>query len=43
VVPPRYYAMVANPLVEGYEVTNFLMNGGSSLKTMYIETLEKLV
>jgi hypothetical protein len=41
-IPEGYYAMVANPLIEGYEFTKCLMDGGSSLNIMYVETLTKL-
>jgi hypothetical protein len=34
--------MVVNPLIEGYEFTKCLMDGGSSLNIMYTETLTKL-
>jgi hypothetical protein len=37
-----YYAMVVNPLIQGYEFSKCLMDGGSSLNIMYIETLTKL-
>jgi hypothetical protein len=38
-----YYAMVVvNPLIQGYEFSKCLMDGGSSLNIMYVETLTKL-
>jgi hypothetical protein len=37
-----YYAMVVNPLIQGFEFTKCLMDGGSSLNIMYAETLTKL-
>jgi hypothetical protein len=36
------YAMVVNPLIQGYEFSKCLMDGGSSLNIMYVETLTKL-
>jgi hypothetical protein len=36
------YAMVVNPLIQGYEFNKCLMDGGSSLNIMYVETLTKL-
>jgi hypothetical protein len=42
IIPPGYYAMVVNPLIEGYEFTKCLMDGSSSLNIMYIQTLQKL-
>jgi hypothetical protein len=41
-IPPGCYAMVVNPLIDGFEFTKCLMDGGSSLKIMYIETLKKM-
>jgi hypothetical protein len=41
-IPDGYYAMVVNPLIQGYEFTKFLMDGGSNLNIMYAETLTKL-
>jgi hypothetical protein len=37
-----FYAMVVNPLIQGYEFSKCLMDGGSSLNIMYMETLTKL-
>jgi hypothetical protein len=37
-----YYAMVVNPLIQGYEFSKCMMDGGSSLNIMYVETLTKL-
>jgi hypothetical protein len=37
-----YYAMVVNSLIQGHEFSKFLMDGGSSLNIMYMETLTKL-
>jgi hypothetical protein len=37
-----YYTMVVNPLIQGYEFSKCLMDGGSSLNIMYVETLTKL-
>jgi hypothetical protein len=34
--------MVVNPLIQGYEFSKCLMDGGSSLNIMYVETLTKL-
>ena len=34
--------MVVNLLIDGYEFTKCLMDGGSSLNIMYFETLEKM-
>jgi hypothetical protein len=34
--------MVVNPLIQGYEFSKCLMDGGSSLNIMYVETLMKL-
>jgi hypothetical protein len=34
--------MVVNPLIKGYEFSKCLMDGGSSLNIMYVETLTKL-
>jgi hypothetical protein len=31
-----YYAMVVNPLIQGYEFYKCLMDGGSSLNIMYM-------
>jgi hypothetical protein len=41
-IPDEYYAMVVNPLIQGYEFSKCLMDGGSSLNIMYMETLTKL-
>jgi hypothetical protein len=41
-IPDGYYAMVVNPLIQGYEFTKCLMDGGSGLKIMYTKTLTKL-
>jgi hypothetical protein len=41
-IPNGYYAMVANPLIQGYKFSKCLMDGGSSLNIMYVETLTKL-
>jgi hypothetical protein len=41
-IPDGYYAMVVNPLIQGYEFSKCLMDGGSSLNIMYVETLTKL-
>jgi hypothetical protein len=41
-IPYGYYAMVVNPLIQGYEFSKCLMDGGSSLNIMYVETLTKL-
>jgi hypothetical protein len=37
-----YYAMVVCPVIQGYEFSKCLMDGGSSLNIMYVETLKKL-
>jgi hypothetical protein len=37
-----YYTMVVNPLIQGYEFSKCLMDGGTSLNIMYVETLTKL-
>ena len=42
VVPKEHYALVVNPLIDGYEFTKCLMDGGSSLNIMYVETLMKM-
>jgi hypothetical protein len=34
--------MVVNPLIQGYELSKCLMDGGNSLSIMYVETLTKL-
>jgi hypothetical protein len=34
--------MVVNPLIQGYEFSKCLMDGGSSLNIIYVETLMKL-
>jgi hypothetical protein len=34
--------MVVNPLIQGYEFSKCLMDGGSSLNIMYVETLTML-
>jgi hypothetical protein len=41
-IPDGYYAMLVNPLIQGYEFSKCLMDGGSSLNIMYVETLTKL-
>jgi hypothetical protein len=41
-IPDGYYAMVVNLLIQGYEFSKCLMDGGSSLNIMYVETLTKL-
>jgi hypothetical protein len=41
-ISDRYYAMVVNPLIQGYKFSKCLMDGGSSLNIMYVETLTKL-
>jgi hypothetical protein len=41
-IPDGYYAMVVNPLIQGYEFSKCLMDGESSLNIMYVETLTKL-
>jgi hypothetical protein len=41
-IPDGYYAMVVNPLIQGYEFSKCLMDAGSSLNIMYVETLTKL-
>jgi hypothetical protein len=41
-IPDGYYTMVVNPLIQGYEFSKCLMDGGSSLNIMYVETLTKL-
>jgi hypothetical protein len=38
-IPDGYYAMVACPVIHGYEFSKCLMDGGSSLNIMYVETL----
>jgi hypothetical protein len=40
-IPDVYYAMVVNPLIQAYEFTKCLMDGGSNLNIMYAETLTK--
>jgi hypothetical protein len=41
-IPDGYYAMVVCPVIHGYEFSKYLMDGGSSLNIMYVETLTKL-
>jgi hypothetical protein len=41
-IPDGYYAMVVNPLIQSYEFSKCLMDGGSSLNIMYVETPTKL-
>jgi hypothetical protein len=41
-IPDGYYAMVVCPVIQGYEFSKCLMDGGSSLNIMYVETLTKL-
>jgi hypothetical protein len=41
-IPDGYYAMVVCPVIQGYEFSKCLMDGGSSLNIMYMETLTKL-
>jgi hypothetical protein len=41
-IPDGYYTMVVNPLIQGYKFSKCLMDGGSSLNIMYVETLTKL-
>jgi hypothetical protein len=41
-IPDGYYAMVVNPLIQGYKFSKCLMDGGSNLNIMYVETLKKL-
>jgi hypothetical protein len=42
VIPRGFLALIVNPLIDGAEFTKCLMDGGSSLNIMYIETLHKL-
>jgi hypothetical protein len=41
-IPDGYYAMVVCSVIHGYEFSKCLMDGGSSLNIMYVETLTKL-
>jgi hypothetical protein len=41
-IPEGYYAMMVNPLIQTNEFTKHLMDGGSSLNIIYVETLTKL-
>jgi hypothetical protein len=41
-IPDGYYTMVVSPLIQGYEFSKCLMDGGSNLNIMYVETLTKL-
>jgi hypothetical protein len=41
-IPDGYYTMVVCPLIQGYEFSKCLMDGGSSLNIMYVKTLTKL-
>jgi hypothetical protein len=41
-IPDGYYAMVVNPMIQGYEFSKCVMDGGNSLNIMYVETLTKL-
>jgi hypothetical protein len=40
-IPDGYYAMVVCLVIHGYEFSKCLMDGGSSLNIMYVETLTK--
>jgi hypothetical protein len=33
-IPDGYYAMVINPMIQGYEVSKCLVDGGNSLHIM---------
>jgi hypothetical protein len=39
---PGRYALIVDPIIEGYKFSKVLMDGGSSLDILYIETLEKM-
>jgi hypothetical protein len=39
---PGKYALVVNPLIDGYEFSKCLMDGGSSINILYLETLHKM-
>jgi hypothetical protein len=41
-IPDGYCTMVVNPLIQGYEFSKCLMDGGTSLNIMYVETPTKL-
>jgi hypothetical protein len=41
-IPDGYYAMVVDPIIQGYKFSKCLMDGGRSLNIMYVETLTKL-
>ena len=36
------YALVVNPLIDGFEFSKTLMDGGSSINILYIETLHRM-
>src|SRR3954464_12662445 len=36
------YPMFVNPLIDGYEFSKTLMDGGSSINILYIETLHRM-
>jgi hypothetical protein len=36
-IPDGYYAMVVNPLIQGFEFTKYLMDVGSSLNIIVTE------
>ncbi|KAK1641965.1 hypothetical protein QYE76_059770 [Lolium multiflorum] len=42
VAPPKCYALVVSPRIDGYDFSKCLMDGGASLNIMYLETLERM-
>src|SRR4051812_3951220 len=36
------YAMVINPLIDGVEFTNCMVDSGSNINIMYLDTLQKM-
>ncbi|KAK1665409.1 hypothetical protein QYE76_053568 [Lolium multiflorum] len=42
IIPKECYALVVSPRIDGYDFSKCLMDGGSSLNIMYLETLERM-
>ncbi|KAK1643003.1 hypothetical protein QYE76_060808 [Lolium multiflorum] len=42
IILKEYYALVVSPLIDGYDFSKCLMDGGASLNIMYLETLERM-
>ncbi|MBI0385368.1 retroviral-like aspartic protease, partial [Streptomyces albiflaviniger] len=36
------YALVVDPIIDGYKFSKVLMDGGSSINILYLETLDKM-